>query len=100
MRRATEIWNCDTKWKREQQAGSFLDTPALSEPASGVKLVGRQLGPYRILSPLGAGGMGEVYRAHGSKLRRDVAPKTLPPEFARDPDRMARGEEKRAHSQP
>ena len=52
--------------------------------------MGRQFGPYRILSPLDAGGMGEVYRAHDSNLSRDVAIKTLPPEFARDPDRVAR----------
>ena len=58
--------------------------------APGESLVGRQYGPYRILSLLGAGGMGEVYRAHDSKLGRDVAIKTLPPEFARDPARLAR----------
>jgi serine/threonine protein kinase len=77
---------------REQQAGSFLETPALQDPAasSAEVVVGRQLGPYRILSALGAGGMGEVYRAHDSKLGRDVAIKTLPPEFARDPERLAR----------
>jgi Tol biopolymer transport system component len=48
------------------------------------------VGPYRIESRLGAGGMGEVFRARDTKLDREVAIKTLPPEFARDSDRLAR----------
>ena len=51
---------------------------------------GTRLGPYEILSALGAGGMGEVYRATDTTLGRDVAIKTLPDEFARDPERVAR----------
>ena len=51
---------------------------------------GTRLGPYEILSPLGAGGMGEVYRATDTKLGRQVALKVLPAAFANDTDRMAR----------
>ncbi len=51
---------------------------------------GTHLGPYEILSPLGAGGMGEVYRARDSKLDREVAIKVLPDTFVRDPERVAR----------
>jgi eukaryotic-like serine/threonine-protein kinase len=51
---------------------------------------GDRLGSYAVLSPLGAGGMGEVYRARDSKLGRDVALKVLPEAFARDAERMAR----------
>ena len=53
---------------------------------------GTRLGPYEILSPLGAGGMGEVYRARDSKLHRDVAIKVLPESLAADPERLARFE--------
>ena len=53
---------------------------------------GRRLGPYEILSPLGAGGMGEVYRARHSKLGRDIAIKVLPDEMASDPERLQRFE--------
>ena len=51
---------------------------------------GRSLGPYRILGTLGAGGMGEVYRARDTSLDRDVAIKILPEQFANDEDRLAR----------
>ena len=51
---------------------------------------GTKLGPYEIVSPLGAGGMGEVYRARDTKLNRDVALKVLPEAFAKDAERMAR----------
>jgi hypothetical protein len=51
---------------------------------------GHRLGPYEIISALGAGGMGEVYRAHDTQLRRDVALKILPTDLAGDADRLAR----------
>src|SRR5580765_6103724 len=49
-----------------------------------------RLGPYEIIAPLGAGGMGEVYRARDTRLGRDVAIKALPAAFAADPERLAR----------
>src|SRR5262245_64962980 len=54
--------------------------------------VGSRLGPYEIVSAIGAGGMGEVYRARDPRLGRDVAIKVLPAEFATDPDRLRRFE--------
>jgi len=56
-------------------------------------MVGRVLGPYQIVSFLGAGGMGEVYRARDSRIERDVAIKVLPPGIAADPERLARFEQ-------
>src|SRR5580765_7063426 len=53
---------------------------------------GSRLGPYEILSAIGAGGMGEVYRAKDPRLGRDVAIKVLPPTFSADADRLRRFE--------
>src|SRR5512141_2996062 len=53
---------------------------------------GTRLGAYEIVSAIGAGGMGEVYRARDSKLHRDVAIKVLPEIFALDPERLTRFE--------
>ena len=55
-------------------------------------MIGTKLAHYEILSALGRGGMGEVWRARDTKLGREVAIKTLPEEFARDADRLARFE--------
>src|SRR6202158_2357470 len=54
---------------------------------------GSRLGPYEVLSPLGAGGMGEVWRARDSRLAREVAIKVLPSSFSNDPDRLRRFEQ-------
>ena len=53
---------------------------------------GPRLGPYEIIATIGAGGMGEVYRARDTRLARDVAIKVLPEAFATDPDRRERFE--------
>ena len=98
----------------QQQAGRFLEDPAIElGPADArararwsrrgrggrnreryrcVRLSGRRLGAYQVGERIGAGGMGEVYRAHDSKLRRDVAIKILPSLFTSDPERLARFE--------
>ena len=74
-------------------ADGFLDRPALGVAPSTGRMpfaAGRRLGPYEIAGPLGAGGMGEVYRARDRALNRDVALKVLPELFALDADRLAR----------
>src|SRR5687767_11123108 len=77
---------------------SFLETPAIELAAHSLAVrphafaAGGQIGGYTVLSRLGAGGMGEVYRARDTKLGREVAIKILPPIFTHDPDRLARFE--------
>ena len=56
-------------------------------------MAGTKLGPYEILAPLGAGGMGEVYRARDPRVGREVAIKVLPASFSNDPDRLRRFEQ-------
>ena len=79
----------------DREAGEFLETPAVDmlererDPSS---LIGRQLGPYRIQSLIGAGGMGEVYAAEDARLGRRVAVKVLPPHFADRPESCQRFE--------
>jgi Tol biopolymer transport system component len=74
----------------------FLEAPALEaaarmfNEAQGESLIGRQVGSYQVLSLLGVGGMGEVYLALDSKLRRDVAIKVLPTTFVHNSERLAR----------
>jgi serine/threonine protein kinase len=86
-----------------ESAANFLEAPALGEAIAILEetegrnhtpalSVGDRLGRYEILAPLGAGGMGEVYRARDSKLKREVAVKVLPADVAGDQERLARFE--------
>jgi serine/threonine protein kinase len=78
----------------EAQADGFLEKPALEVTAEALaegrarSMFGRALGHYQIVAFLGAGGMGEVYRARDSRIGRDVAVKVLPPGIAAHPDRL------------
>ncbi len=80
----------------EHQSEHFMEVPAVGMAAEGLvqyqvqALVGKQMGSYKILSLLGKGGMGEVYRARDMTLEREVAIKVLPAEFTQDPGRLAR----------
>ena len=78
---------------QEAAADGLLSTPGFVMAADSLvprQILGRAVGPYTIQSLLGAGGMGEVYRARDSQLDRDVAIKILPPAFANDSERLVR----------
>src|SRR6476660_806163 len=81
-----------SKCGSERPAGSSAPCPKcllrMGIESSATRL--EQIGPYRIVSRLGSGGMGEVYRAHDPRLGRDVAIKVLREDVASDPERIAR----------
>ncbi len=81
--------------EHEEQAGEFLEMSAIEVLATAMNMddrsmVGRRIGNYEILSLIGRGGMGQVWRARDTRLGREVAIKMLPDEFAADRDRVAR----------
>src|SRR6266540_4478678 len=80
-------------------AESFMETPAVAEVAHLIEIeikkleAGKFFGYYEIIKQIGAGGMGEVYRARDEKLNRDVAIKVLPASFSENQDRLNRFEQ-------
>ena len=84
----------------DKQEDSLMDSPALQaaseflvQPPASRLTPGESIGPYKILSLLGAGGMGEVYRSNDTRIGREVAVKILPSHFSQDPDRLRRFEQ-------
>ena len=75
---------------RRMEDPAAAAAPKEASPEAGRSWIGRRLGSYEVLAPLGAGGMGEVYRAKDLKLGREVALKVLPEAFSRDPECVSR----------
>jgi serine/threonine protein kinase len=86
----------DSLLAKEKRGDGFLESPGVEAAAKPLAMgasrsrSGQQLGSYKIVSLLGAGGMGEVYQARDAKLERDVAIKVLPAAFVHDAERLAR----------
>src|SRR5262245_710017 len=84
-------WPLILTWRRNHASQNGDHLFVYTKPSTAMPLsTGTRLGPYEILAPIGAGGMGEVYRAHDSRLERQVAVKVLPEHLSRCPQALSR----------